>query len=499
MTIDVESPIERYSYTGPGRYDFNFHVFIEDNVSVVHTNTNGEATYLTKDVDYTVTLDPSTEPYLYTGYIQTVAPTEVSGILDIRRTITLEQMVDWVNQGRINLETLEASFDRIYMVLQGMDVTINQGAQATSWRGPWAPATEYFAQDVVTAPNNSIYVCLIPHISTNDFDADLAAGNWQLAIDVEDIERLHQEITEMYNRIAEWYATIADWYSDIQTWHAEIMAAETQVILYAEYAANCAQAAYDAAQSVTLPDPTSGNPGDAIVVDPAGTGWELKAISGVSGGLVWQVWDEVTPVAQGNGYAINTAAASKVVTLPDTPNEGQIIGFLDLNSTFGTNVLTITPGAGQSIMGFAESMTVSRDNSAVVLTFFAAENDWRVTSVTPQGESVAPGAALSHVQITIDAADVAAGAPLFIGVGPNGMNVQTTQVEIVTPFDGGAGMTIGTDADPDLLLADAFIDEAVAGAYGKPNNLAYAGAPDFKVFPSGSPTVGEARVTIYFN
>ena len=74
-----------------------------------------------------------------------------------------------------------------------------------------------------------------------------------------------------------------------------------------------------------------------------------------------------------------TTTANKLkpvtITLPATPAENDIVGFLDLKGTFDKNNLTVARN-GQTIMGLAQDMVVNTKNISFSLRF--TNNDWRV-------------------------------------------------------------------------------------------------------------------------
>lgn len=77
-----------------------------------------------------------------------------------------------------------------------------------SWRGDWDDDVSYAANDAVRAPgshSNSIYIALVAHQSGADFAADLAAGRWQLMIDLTDTQaaaRQFKQIAGAYDAVA---------------------------------------------------------------------------------------------------------------------------------------------------------------------------------------------------------------------------------------------------------------------------------------------------------
>lgn len=81
-------------------------------------------------------------------------------------------------------------------------------ADAGSWSGDWAASTAYLARSFVRAPEShffSIYIATVGHTSDASFAVDLAAGRWELMIDMSQIyaSRIrHQLITDAQSPFA---------------------------------------------------------------------------------------------------------------------------------------------------------------------------------------------------------------------------------------------------------------------------------------------------------
>lgn len=59
---------------------------------------------------------------------------------------------------------------------------------ALAWRGDWTTGTQFNVNDMVRAPVSSffsIYICTVAHISSGNFETDLASGYWNLMIDMQ--------------------------------------------------------------------------------------------------------------------------------------------------------------------------------------------------------------------------------------------------------------------------------------------------------------------------
>jgi len=76
----------------------------------------------------------------------------------------------------------------------------------------------------------------------------------------------------------------------------------------------------------------------------------------------------------------NTNGGGFTVTLPASPNKGDIIRFIDVANTFDTNTLTIARN-GKLIGGLAENMTVTTEGAAFDLIFYDNTYGWRIFTV----------------------------------------------------------------------------------------------------------------------
>lgn len=176
-------------------------------------------------------------------------------------------------------------------------------------------------------------------------------------------------------------------------------------------------------------------------------------------------------------------------TMPDTTQLGYVG---DPNNAVDGN----TPG--ETLLYYCPSGTRYLDKSVAPYT------RWVKVSDDPGGlwEMEASGQAgttqINHIEVEFTYSD--AGSPVSIGIAPLGANVQNTFLEILSPFDDGLQMTIGTVDSLALLMSAEENIPSEVGQYRAANNVKYDGEPEFFVFfNTASPTMGQARATIYFN
>lgn len=86
---------------------------------------------------------------------------------------------------------------------------------------------------------------------------------------------------------------------------------------------------------------------------------------------------------------------------------------------------------------------------------------------------------------------------LALGRAPAGLYCPSCVVEIVEPFDGGAGITVGDLAAQGRFQALTDNRPAEVNQYETEPHFAYPATTDVYVFLTGSPTVGRGRVILY--
>lgn len=143
MTVPVEPiPLKEHECDGEATvFSFDFRIFNDTELVVEHIAADDTRTTLVITTDYSVTYDYQQVPNpLYGGYITTVATYPDGDTIEISRSIPISQPVDWENGGPLDMEILEASFDRIIMILQDQDVTLAYKANSAAERAEAAAA-----------------------------------------------------------------------------------------------------------------------------------------------------------------------------------------------------------------------------------------------------------------------------------------------------------------------------------------------------------------------
>ena len=184
MTVPSSpKPLKDYIYTGPGDYDFEFLILEESDIQVRHLSIDGVTTIWVIGVDFTISMAPGGA----SGGIVVASNIATDGTIYIYRQLPLSQDTIWANTGPFRDDLLEDDLDKIVMLLQEMRLVVDGENVSVNWVGDWLPLTWYETNQIATGPNGSWYSARTNHTSSEDFYADLAGGNWSLALDVEAI------------------------------------------------------------------------------------------------------------------------------------------------------------------------------------------------------------------------------------------------------------------------------------------------------------------------
>ena len=171
MTVDTTVPVETIDYLGPGTYPFSFKAYDPQTVRVTGIKNEIETEW-EYNSDYTVSLSSGG------GTVTTQVAIEEADRIQIYRRVPLSQPTDWVNQGPFSQELLEADLDRVVMQIQQLAAKIDMGL-LTVWRGDWTANTQYRTRDMVIE-GRSVYMCIVAHTSSTNFQDDYDAGYWSL-------------------------------------------------------------------------------------------------------------------------------------------------------------------------------------------------------------------------------------------------------------------------------------------------------------------------------
>jgi len=195
MTVEMNTPIKRYNYTGPADYSFNFTIYKDTDIIVRYIDNTGNNHILTKDIDYTITINTNNPG----GIVHlTFDNTPQSGTLEIRRKLPITQTTDYVNNSSFDMNILENDLDKITMILQEMETELKETITPLTARQDWETNIQYVVGDVIVAPNDSLYQCVIDHTSTI-FDDDLHNGYWIVLFDVSDLQQYASDAEQSAN------------------------------------------------------------------------------------------------------------------------------------------------------------------------------------------------------------------------------------------------------------------------------------------------------------
>lgn len=192
MTISVSSSTQTLLGNGiTSTFDFSFIMGTAANAAIYFQDTDGTLTQLTAS-QYTLFLNPPAVGAIWgVGGTVTYSPLDPipdGSALIISRLVPLTQTTTISNQGAFSPEVIETALDTLCMEIQQV------AARTGQFRGIWATNILYnFGDQVIDGVNGAAtgnyYSCITANTSSIWAD-DLAAGYWQLYIDVQSLESL---------------------------------------------------------------------------------------------------------------------------------------------------------------------------------------------------------------------------------------------------------------------------------------------------------------------
>jgi hypothetical protein len=119
-----------------------------------------------------------------------------------------------------------------------------------------------------------------------------------------------------------------------------------------------------------------------------GTG---AAFRGGIGTVKWETTPQTGSFAAltGRGYFMNTTSGALTLTLPASPNAGDIVAVKDYANTFDTNNLTIARN-GSNIGGAASDVVLSTEGTSITLVYVDATKGWLVVQEGAQSDAPQP-------------------------------------------------------------------------------------------------------------
>lgn len=158
-------------------------------ITVTYVDTNGSQTVLST-LAYTLTLNAATTGSLWgiggsVQYPLVGSPIAAGTQLIISRTLPLTQLTTISNQGQFTPQVIEQALDLLCLEIQQVSGRTGQ------IRGTWATGVTYNYGDIVQDGANGLntlnyYLCAIENTS-GTWATDLAAGDWSLAINVQQL------------------------------------------------------------------------------------------------------------------------------------------------------------------------------------------------------------------------------------------------------------------------------------------------------------------------
>ena len=196
----------------------------------------------------------------------------------------------------------------------------------------------------------------------------------------------------------------------------------------------------------------NGDTGELLVYyDNGATAQWIQPVGGIGPtgaagtGIVWQSvqTSNFTAVA-GNGYPVNTTAATVTVTLPASPTAGQMITIVDYAGTAATYNIIVNPNS-KNISGVAANALISVNRRSVNLVYIDSTQGW--LSYAQQYSAFTAGYPASYLIV----AGGGGTASLSGGGGAGGLVTGTSTLSLGVTYDiivGGGGTAIATGSSP---------------------------------------------------
>ena len=190
--------------------------------------------------------------------------------------------------------------------------------------------------------------------------------------------------------------------------------AGTDIIGSTQIAANAVDTSEIAANAVTLAEMAGLARGKLIVGDASGdpsalatgTAGQFLTTDGtdttwgaVVAGTSWQaVQTGAFTAVAGNGYPVNTTAATITMTLPASPSVGDWVELVDYAGTFDNNAFTVDPGAS-NLEGSTTDQVIQKERAGLKLVYVDATQGWLVITqriATTFGQFSATGGNITY-------------------------------------------------------------------------------------------------------
>ena len=173
-----------------------------------------------------------------------------------------------------------------------------------------------------------------------------------------------------------------------------------------------------------------------------------SGLTGISGILAWQSVKTAnfTAVA-GNAYPVNTSSSAITVTLPASPNAGQLVTLTDYAGTWATNIVTVA-GNGSNIEGISGNSFLNINRLSVNFVYVDSTQGWIAASTASPANAIVSSYAVSFLIVAGGGGGSNAGGGAYEGGGGAGAGGFGTGSIFLTPGTNypvtvGAGSSAG--------------------------------------------------------
>jgi len=208
------------------------------------------------------------------------------------------------------------------------------------------------------------------------------------------------------------------------------------------------------------------------------------AAAASGGGLSWSdtVQTGDFTADSNSGYFVNTTSGAVTITLPASPDAGDIVAFVDYAGTADTNSISVDPN-GNKIKGTTSTIDMDDERGAATLTYIDSTQGWLTTSAANIGSTTLEQA--YNVQYLVVAGGGGSNKGHSSGGGAGGYRTVATKsftltaptTYPITVGDGGTGTSTGPEVAPSGTSSIFSTITSAGGGGGIYHNPGTAGGP----------------------
>lgn len=426
-------------------FPFNFVVGIATNFSVYYNN--GTTLTLLSPAQYTLSLTAPVAGQIWgvggTVTYPTSGPAIANGTsLTFSRIVPLTQLTSVSNQGALLLQTIETALDTLCLEIQ--QVSARTGQQ----RGVWQTNTAYnfgdIVQDGVNGTNTlNYYMCAISNTS-GTWATDLAAGDWSLSINV-------QQIAAYATAAAASATAAASSASNAATSASSAATSASSASTSATNAASSATSASASATSASASAATATTQATNASTSATSAASSATSASTSATTATTQATNASTSATSASTSATSAAASATAASASAIATAGTLYTTSTSPNTIGTGNFTFTVAANKNFIAGQPIIAASNANGANYIHGYVNSYSGTTLVITETDN----GGSGSHSDWNISVSGTQ---------GPSGGGTGTVTTVSVVSANGLSGSVANPTTTPAITLSVGAINLASATA-----------------------------------